>query len=231
MIANTRARLVAAACALGLVATGAVACANTENDVKDAGATVSKGVSEAASSASSAASEAATDAKDAAKDAADKAEAAAEDAKDAAKDAADKAEAAAKDAAADASVALDDDMVKVPNAAGDEVAIPAAIENAYQEMGGISGPAGKLVNVTHKGDAWVASYADGWHIAYSKDTGAYVVKGLIGKFWFENGALEHEAGLPLNDEQPDRVNGGWTQNFTNGVIWAKENGDAGFDPK
>ncbi|MBN9644795.1 LGFP repeat-containing protein [Corynebacterium mendelii] len=208
--------------------------ADAAKDAKDAAEDAAKDAKDAAKDAADKATEAAKDAKDAAtdtaKDAKDAADDAAKDAKDAAddaaKDAKDAADAAGTKAADAVAEAEGETMVTVTDAAGTEIKVPDAIKVAYDKLGGQSGPTGALTNVTEKDGKWVASYANGWHIAFTEKTGAYPVKGRIGQEWFENGAIDNPIGMPTAPEHP-KADGGWVQEFTQGQVWAAENGDAG----
>lgn len=209
------------------------------NDAKAAAKEAADAAKDAAKDAADAAKDGGDKAADAAKDAADAAAKAAQDAADAAKDGAKTGSAAAKDAAqaasdaaaaavADAKKAAADeengDMVSVTDAAGASVSIPVALNEKATSIG--AGVLGKLVSVKNAGTKWVASYANGWHIAYDKTNGAIPVKGKIGQVWFENGGVTNPVGMPTAAEQT-KADGNWVQSFTNGEIWANTDGTAG----
>lgn len=224
MMTSKTHRIVAAACALGLAAAGLTACGSNDTPKKEADS-VEKQLDNAGDAAVNGSSESTE------KESTDtsKAEKADKDAGKAADDAAKDVVDAVKD---DAEKAKDDiengDMTAVTDAAGAEVTIPLQIPAEAQSIG--EATIGKLMNVKHTGDKWVASYSNGWHIAYSPDTGPAPVKGKIGQVWFDGGNITNPIGLPLGPEQV-KANDMWVQTFTNGEIWAKADGTFGVEKK
>ncbi|MCF4006844.1 hypothetical protein L1O03_06580 [Corynebacterium uropygiale] len=162
------------------------------------------------------------DAKEAASSATDAAGNAAASATSAAGDAANSAKESAGDAAssaADAAKGGADKLTSIPTAQGD-VEVPAAVATAAEEN-----QLGEAVGVTKGNDEgqYIVEYSDGRYVVNTEDNGGVLIQGKIAETWLEQGGYDAEVGVPVSAEQ--RIDNGWTQEFTKGTInWTSETG-------
>lgn len=163
------------------------------------------------------------DAKDAASSATSAAGDAASSATSAAGDAANSAKESAGDAASSASEAVKggaDKLTSIPSAQGD-VEVPAAVATAAEEH-----QLGEAVGVTKGSEdgQYIVEYSDGRYIVNTEDNGGVLIQGKIAETWIEAGGYDAEVGVPVAAEQ--RIDNGWTQEFTKGKIdWTSETGN------
>ncbi|WP_068158645.1 LGFP repeat-containing protein [Rhodococcus phenolicus] len=141
------------------------------------------------------------------------AESAAENARSGAEGAAESAESAAESAGNE--IAGDATTV-VPGPDGQEYEISGAVLDKYNETGGASGPLGPPTGSQESvGDGSVGEFQGGV-IAWSPDTGAYVVGGEIQVAWEAVGGAGGDLGFPISDEHP--IEGGVQSDFEMGHI-------------
>ncbi|WP_018297478.1 LGFP repeat-containing protein [Corynebacterium lubricantis] len=116
----------------------------------------------------------------------------------------------------------DGETVEQQTADGQSVLIPADFKSAIDE---VSGEWGDPESIQQEDNGALATFAEENLLAWSEDSGAAPLVGMIGQTWADQGGLTNEIGLPTAPEEtlPD---GGWTQTFTNGVInWVNEGGE------
>ncbi|MHA2788553.1 LGFP repeat-containing protein [Corynebacterium sp. S7] len=117
-----------------------------------------------------------------------------------------------------------DATVEQKTADGNSVLVPADFKAAIDE---VTGEWGEPETIQQEEGGALATFAEGNLLAWSKDSGAAPMVGMIAQTWADEGGLANTIGLPTAAEEklPD---GGWTQKFTNGVInWVNQGGQWG----
>lgn len=133
-------------------------------------------------------------------------------------DAATSASASASEIATDSSEDADKDSDKEVTSADD---LPEDVKKIYETEGGEAGALGAFKEFAKDGDNSLATFEKGY-IASSAEAGAQPIKGMIGKTWGDEGALDNPVGLPTAPEKGNPVDG-WDQSFQNGVLgWHKD---------
>lgn len=130
----------------------------------------------------------------------------------------------ADDAEGDDAAGGNGETVEQQTADGETVLIPADFKSAIDEA---SADWGDPETIQQDDDEALATFADGNLLAWGDESGAAPLVGMIGQTWSDEGGLENEVGLPTGPEE-ELPEGGWTQEFTDGVInWVNEGGEWG----
>ncbi|AGF72003.1 LGFP repeat-containing protein [Corynebacterium halotolerans] len=99
---------------------------------------------------------------------------------------------------------------------GSSVAVPVPLAEAINTH---SADFGTPTGVEEGSDGrYLVSYEEDSYLAYSADTGAQPLIGMIAQTWMNEGGLDSDLGLPTGPEEAIPDGEGWTQEFTNGTI-------------